>query len=110
MIPPGAKPMSDSTRRDFMKSTAIGAAGFLASPSRVLGASDRVRVGMIGVGARGQDLLKQLLDVPNAQLVAIADVYSRRHDEARRLAPGIQTLDDHRRLLEMRDLDGIIVA
>jgi predicted dehydrogenase len=102
--------MTDSTRRDFMKATAIGAAALLASPARALGANDRVRVGMIGVGARGQDLLKQLLVVPSAQLVAIADVYSRRHDEARQLAPGIQTLDDHRRLLEMKDLDGIIVA
>lgn len=102
--------MTDSTRREFIKATAVGAAALLASPSRVLGANDRVRVGMIGVGARGQDLLKQLLEVPNAQLVAIADVYSRRHDEARHLAPRIQTLNDHRRLLEMKDLDGIIVA
>ena len=102
--------MTDSTRREFIKATAVGAGTLLASPSRVLGANDRVRVGMIGVGARGQDLLKQLLEVPNAQLVAIADVYSRRHDEARHLAPRIQTLNDHRRLLEMKDLDGIIVA
>jgi predicted dehydrogenase len=101
--------MTESTRRDFMKVTA-GAAAFLASPSRALGANDQVRVGMIGVGARGQELLKQLLEVPNAQLVAIADVYTRRHDEARHLAPDIQTLDDHRRLLEMKDLDGVIVA
>ena len=102
--------MTDSTRRNFIKTTAVGAAAFLAAPSRVLGANDRVRVGMIGVGARGQDLLKQLLAVPNAQLVAIADIYSRSRDQARQLAPGIQTLDDHRRLLEMKDLDGIIVA
>jgi predicted dehydrogenase len=102
--------MTDSTRREFIMATAVGAAALLASPSRVLGANDRVRIGMIGVGARGQDLLKQLLEVPNAQLVAIADVYSRRHDEARHLAPGIQTLDDHRRLLDMKDLDGVIVA
>ena len=102
--------MTDSTRRDFIRATAVGAAAILTAPSRVLGANDRVRVGMIGVGARGQDLLKQLLEVPSAQLVAIADVYSRRRDEARQLAPGIQTLDDHRRLLEMKDLDGIIVA
>jgi predicted dehydrogenase len=102
--------MTESTRRDFIKTTAVGAAALLASPSGVLGANDRVRIGMIGVGARGQDLLKQLLVVPNAQLVAIADVYSRRRDEAQQLAPGIQTLDDHRRLLEIKDVDGIIVA
>jgi predicted dehydrogenase len=103
--------MENSTRRQFMKKTAAGAAVLLAYPrARVLGANDRVRVGMIGVGARGQDLLKQLLDVPNAQLVAIADIYSRRRDEAGQMAPGIQTLDDHRRLLDMKDLDGVIVA
>ena len=44
------------------------------------------------------------------QLVAIADIYSRRQDEGWKLAPGIQTLDDHRRLLDRKDLDAIIVA
>src|SRR5205085_5160953 len=48
--------------------------------------------------------------VPNTQLVAIADVYRRRHDEAKQMAPGISTFDDHRRLLDMKDLDGVIVA
>lgn len=102
--------MTDNSRRDFIRTAALGAAAILAAPSHVLGANDRVRVGMIGVGARGQDLLKQLLAVPNAQLVAIADIYSRSREQAANLAPGIQTLDDHRRLLEMKDLDGIIVA
>ena len=52
--------MAENTRRDFIK-TAAGTAALLAYPSAsVLGASDRVRVGMIGVGARGQELLKQL--------------------------------------------------
>jgi len=31
--------------------------------SRALGANDRIRVGMIGVGGRGEDLLKQVLEV-----------------------------------------------
>jgi predicted dehydrogenase len=103
--------MAENTRRDFIRQSALGtAAMFVYQPSRVLGANDRVRVGMIGVGGRGQDLLKQVLEVPNAQLVAIADVYTRSRDQAKQLAPGIQTLDDHRRLLEMKDIDGVIVA
>jgi predicted dehydrogenase len=102
--------MVENTRRDFIK-TAAGTAALLAYPSaRVLGANDRVRVGMIGTGARGQELLKQLVAVPNAQPVAIADIYSRRRDEAAQLATGIQALDDHRRLLDMKELDAIIVA
>jgi predicted dehydrogenase len=102
--------MTDRTRRDFLKQAALGSA-FLAYPhSTILGANDRVRVGMIGVGNRGQDLLEEVLTVPNIQLVAMADVYSRRRDEARKKVPGIQTFDDHRRLLDMKDIDAVIVA
>jgi predicted dehydrogenase len=48
--------------------------------------------------------------LPNAQLVAIADIYSRRREEAKKMAPATQPLDDYRRLLDMKDLDGVIVA
>jgi predicted dehydrogenase len=103
--------MAEHSRRDFVKQTVFGTAAFLAyPPSRVVGANDRVRLGMIGVGARGQELLKEVLELPKVQLVAMADVYSRRRDAARQMAPGMQTLDDHRRLLDMTDLDGVIVA
>jgi len=98
-------------RRDFIKNAAWGTAGLLAQPKlRALAANDRVRVGMIGVGGRGQDLLRQVLAIPNVQLAAVADIYSRRRDEARQLAPGIQTFDDYRRLLDLKDIDGVIVA
>src|SRR5258708_14350905 len=103
--------MTDNTRRNFVKQAALGAAALLVyPPSRVLGANDRVRVGMSGGGGRGQGVLKQVLEVPNTQLMAIADIYTRSRDEAKQLAPGIQTLDDHRRLLDRKDIDGVIVA
>ena len=103
--------MVNNTRRDFLKQTALGTAAFLAYPqSRVLGANDRVRVGMIGVGNRGQDLLNEVKAVPNVQLVAMADVYRGRFDEVKKMAPGILTFDDHRRLLDLKDVDAIIVA
>src|SRR5947208_7096154 len=99
------------TRRDFVKQSVLGTAAFLAyPPERVLGANDRVRVGMIGVGGRGQELLSQVLELQGLQLVAIADIYSRRREDAKKAAPGIQTLDDHRRVLDMKDIDGVIVA
>jgi predicted dehydrogenase len=103
--------MIHNTRRTFMKQAAVGTAAMLVyPPSRVFGANDRVRVGMIGVGGRGKELQQQILNVPNAQLVAIADIYSRHRDEAKQMAPSIQTLDDHRRLLDMKDIDAVIVA
>src|SRR6201997_1136695 len=103
--------MTNQTRRTFLKQAALGTAAVMAlPPSTVLGANDRVRVGMIGVGDRGTDLLHQVRSVRNVDLVAMADVYSRRRDEAKSKVPDIQTFDDYRHLLDMKDLDGIIVA
>ena len=77
--------MAKNTRRDFVKKSVLGTAAFLAyPPARVLGANDRVRVGMIGVGGRGQELLNQVSELREIQLVAIADIYSRRRDEAKK--------------------------
>src|SRR5579862_7623416 len=102
--------MTDQTRRTFLKQAAIGAAVLAYPSSTVLGANDRVRVGMIGVGDRGNDLLGQVRGVANVDLVAMADVYSRRRDQAKSKVPGIQTFEDYRRLLDMKDIDGVIVA
>lgn len=102
--------MTDQTRRTFLKQAAVGAAVLAYPSASVLGANDRVRVGMIGVGSRGDDLLGDVRSVHGVEVVAMADVYSRRREEFQHKVPGAQTFDDHRRLLDMKDLDGVIVA
>jgi predicted dehydrogenase len=103
--------MTNNTRRDFLKKAAVGAAVAATYPtSRVLGANDRIRVGIIGPGARGQELLRELVKLPDAQLVAAADIYTRRLDEAKSVVPGADTLNDHRKLLDRKDVDAVIVA
>ncbi len=97
-------------RREFIGSVALGTAAVLADPQRVLGANERVRVGMIGCGGRGQELLKQVLAVPNVDVVGLADVYTRRHEEVRRVVPNIRVVTDHRALLDMKDIDAVIIA
>ena len=100
-----------TSRRSFLKQAALGTAAALVYPtSKVLGANDRIRVGMIGVGDRGSDLLAQVRKVSGVELVAMADVYSRRRDQVKDKVPGIQTFTDYRRLLDMKDIDGVIVA
>lgn len=104
--------MNRIDRRQFIGQAATGAAAFALSSSRILGANDRVRLGIIGAGGRGQELLGQLLKLPdaNAELVAVADVYTRRHDEVRKVVSGVKVATDHRRLLDMKDVDAVIVA
>jgi predicted dehydrogenase len=98
-------------RRDFIKGAALGTAAFMAyPPSRVLGANDRIRVGFIGFGGRAQELVRQVLAIPSVEFVAVADIYTRRLDEARHLVSSLRTFDDHRRLLDAKDIDAVIVA
>ncbi|MBX3277704.1 MAG: Gfo/Idh/MocA family oxidoreductase [Acidobacteria bacterium] len=107
--------IDNNDRRKFLSSTARGAvgAGLMLTASgwnRVLGANDRVRVGIIGPGARGQELIKDVMRAPNAEMIAAADVYSRRRDEAKNLAPDVKLFSDHRRLLDLKDVDAVLVA
>lgn len=104
--------MSENTRREFLKTSAAASAAFLSAKiaTAALGANDRVRVGIIGPGSRGQELLKQIVAIPGIEVVAAADVYTRRRDEAKRIVPGIQTFGDYRQVLDMKDIDGVIVS
>ncbi len=103
----GAKGMN---RREFVSGVA-GAVVLAAFPSaRVLGANNRIRFGLIGAGDRGQQDLKDAAAQPDVECIGVADVYSRRRDQAKAIAPGAQTYDDPRRLLDRNDLDAVIIA
>ena len=96
-------------RREFIAQAAMGAALLAAGPTaRALGANDRIRIGLIGAGDRGQQDLKAALKQPNVECVAVADVYSRRRDQVKSYLPNIETYDDPMRLLERKDIDAVI--
>src|SRR2546428_12372089 len=96
-------------RRQFLANTAAaGAAVWVMSPmARVLGANDRLRLGLIGGGARGPELLSQALKLPHVELVAVAGVYTRRHDEVPPVAPGGRAVRDHRPLVRLKDAEAV---
>ncbi|MBW4043750.1 Gfo/Idh/MocA family protein [Acidipila rosea] len=98
-------------RREFLGQLGMGIAvmSTMAS-SRVLGANDRLRIGLIGAGDRGQQDLKDALRQPNVECVAIADVYSRRGDQVKQYVPGVTVYNDPMKLLERKDIDAVINA
>ena len=98
------------SRRKFIGTMATGLATTLASPKGVLGANDRVRMGIIGIGARGTELVRQAMSLPEVDFVAFSDVYTRRLEEAKKLAPSAATYFDHRRLLDDKTIDAVIIA
>ena len=103
-----------SNRRTFMEQCAKGAVGVavsgLVSSSRVMGANDRVRFGLIGCGSRGKEIFQAAMRCSNAEAVAAADLYSRRLDEVKALAPSIKTYKDFRQLLDDKNVDAVLIA
>lgn len=117
-------PDNNNSRRDFMKTATLGAAGVVigsraASYANILGANDRVRVGIVGYSDRSRQALipafmmhaKEL----NFDFVAVSDVWSRRRDEgsesiAKIVGHEIAKARNNEELYDRKDVDAVIVA
>lgn len=95
-----------STRRSFLATSGISA----LAAQRAIGANDRIRIGIIGPGARGQEILKDALAVPNVELVYATDIYTARIREVQAIVPGVKTALDYRRMLDEKDIDAVLIA
>jgi predicted dehydrogenase len=103
--------MKKLTRRDFTKATAAVGVTTAVSASRVLGANERVRLGFIGLGNRGDQVLDAFLAHQDAQVVAVCDIWQPYVDFAARKAGGNpRQFRDYRRLLEMNDVDAVVIC
>ena len=70
-----------------------------------------LRVGIIGPGSRGKELVRNLLRVPGVRIVAAADVYEPRFAQLNEVCGyTVPSHTDYRALLDRRDLDAIVVA
>ena len=98
-----------SSRRNFIGKVATGLAGTLAA-SNALGANERIRIGIIGPGARGKEILRQALECPNVECIGAADVYTRRLQEVKEIAPNAKTYLDYRHLLDDKEIDAVLIA
>ncbi len=119
--------MSDhATRRTFLKhSAAVVTAAFAAPaiiPASALGKdgavspSERVTLGVIGIGPRCTYDLTAMLTFPDVRCVAIADVQQSRREAGKKLVDktygdtSCQLYSDLRELLDRKDIDTVIVA
>ena len=104
---------SEVGRRTFVKTgvaAAAGVAATLGSP-RAVGANDRIRVGYIGVGNRGGQLIKATLPHKDAEIVAVCDVYEPyRRQWAEKLGGQVAQYGDFRDMLARTDIDAVFIA
>lgn len=102
------------TRRRFLKGSALaGASAVFAglAPARVLGANDKIRVGVLGSGNRAQYLMKLFKQFPSTEIVAVADVYEPHRAKALKLAsPDAKAHVEYREVLDRQDVDAVIIG
>jgi predicted dehydrogenase len=101
---------SKFNRRDMLRRASGTAAVGAASYSRILGANDRIHLGFVGCGGRGQYVMDVFRKNPEVEIAAVCDVWADRVAQAREKAPGARGFADHRALLEMKDLDAVDVS
>jgi predicted dehydrogenase len=103
--------MGPLTRRDFAKGAAAAGVATALGASRVLGANDRVRLGFIGLGNRGDQVLDAFLVHRDAEVVAICDLWQPYLDyAARKIGNQPAQLKDYRKLLDRKDVDAVVVC
>ena len=110
------------SRRDFIRiGTGAAAAGAVAkatvldptilSATTRMYAGERVRFASIGTGVRGCELLKASLRVPNAECVAVCDLYDSRHKAAQEaVGKDVPATRNYKEILDRKDVDAVIVA
>ena len=108
--------MSNLTRRDFIKgSMAVGASIALAPHSRVLGANNDIRIGVIGVGGQGGGHMGYFHKLSGVRLVAICDadkdhVEKRAGDFEKSNNVKLKTYLDPREMLDDKEIDAVTTA
>ena len=122
--------MSDTSRRDFLKTTSAAAAGLTVSgmsaysAGNVRGANDKIRVAIIGAGDRMTSSLvpsfMQLADAMNFELVAVCDIWKHHRETSTQKIAGnakftakakdIAMARNTDELYAMKDIDAVMIA
>lgn len=115
----------EKSRRSFLKQTVkgtalIAAGGILPgisakSYASIIGANERIRVGVMGVNARGLALAQNYAKQPNCEVVSVSELDNRasvkciaKVEEIQKKKPA--DIPDFRKALEQKDMDALVVA
>src|SRR5881396_1576183 len=103
--------MKKITRRSFGKSAALAGVGTALGSGRVVGANDRVRLGFIGLGNRGDQVLDAFLQHADAEVIAICDLYQPYLDfAAKKIGKDPKQFKDYRKLLDLKEVDAVVIC
>src|SRR5579883_1076364 len=99
------------TRRDFGKKMILAGTGTALGALRAGAANERVRLGCIGLGNRGDQVLDAFLQHSDAEVVALCDLSDEYMDNAaRKTGTSPRRFKDYRQLLDQKDVDAVVIA
>lgn len=130
--------IKNPTRRQFIVGTGAGTAGLMlglnrleaVSYSKIKGSNEKIRVGFIGVGNRGTQMLHTFMSMADCEIAALCDVYepyitriyervdsryiSTRPGQIPKMGevfPGkVERYTDYRKLLENKSIDAVVIS
>jgi predicted dehydrogenase len=107
--------MNTLTRRSFLKNTVAAGVSLAAVPfSKVLGANDTIRIGVVGMNGQGAYHIQQLNAIAGVQVVALCDadrdIIAREKKKFDERGEKVDTYIDVRKLLEDKNIDAISIA
>ncbi|HWK57107.1 MAG TPA: Gfo/Idh/MocA family oxidoreductase [Parapedobacter sp.] len=107
-----------ATRRDFIKTGAMAAAGFMIVPRHVLGGagfiapSDKLNIAGVGVGGKGHSDVRNAWNKGKENIVALVDVDLNKGKSCFDEFPKAKRYQDYRKMLDEmgKDIDAVIVS
>lgn len=103
-------------RRKFLKRSSALGLGALAAPAvfasagQVLGANDKIRMGIIGSGGRGRNVMKTHMGL-GAEFIGVCDIFKKSlYDGLKAAGEKAQSYHDYRKLLESKDIDAVLIG
>lgn len=109
------------SRRDFLKNMGVvGGGGLMLSSLPLLHAfaqskekeaeGKKARLALIGTGSRGMYHVNHLLQIPQAEIVAICDIYQPHLDNAAKLCPKAKQYKNYHDAIADPNVDGILIS
>jgi predicted dehydrogenase len=102
--------MSSVSRRHFFQGAVLA-----ASATRVMGANDKINVGIIGLGGRGNDHQSNYMKIPEARIAGLCDVNqaARERAQSRLTSASLEKAseyDDMRKMFADKNIDAVSIA
>src|SRR5215470_2510545 len=103
--------MNSWTRREFTKTLVLAGATTALGTVRAANANERIRLGCIGLGNRGDQVLDAFLQQSDAEVTAVCDLSQDYMDfAAKKAGTSPKQYKNYRQLLEAKEVDAVVIA